>query len=170
MPVYDLPPRDPKTERIHVVVDTPRGSRAKYKYVADSALFALSKMLPLGHYFPYNFGFIPGTRGEDGDQLDVLILLDEPLALGTVIPVRLIGVLKALQTQDGGTLRNDRLIGVVETRQNPAEITDLSQLHPQRLDEIEHFFMSYNQLEGRRFEPDGREGADAANALVDSCC
>lgn len=167
MTVYDLPPRDPTTGRVNVVIDTPKGSRAKYKYVEETSLFALSKMLPQGHYFPYNFGFIPGTRGEDGDALDVLILLEEPLVLGTVIPVRLIGVLKALQTQDGQTVRNDRILGVVETRQNPAEITDISHLHTKRLDEIEHFFVSYNLAEGRRFLPDGRVGAQAAEGLVD---
>ncbi len=167
MPRYDLPPVDAKTGRVNAVIDTPKGSRAKYKYDEATGLFLLSKLLPLGHYFPYNFGFIPGTVGEDGDALDVLLIEDEPLALGCVAPVRLIGVLKAMQTEDGEAFRNDRILAVIETGHNPAEQTDLTQLHPHRLTEIEHFFISYNQMEGRTFTPDGRVGAAAARALLE---
>jgi len=167
MPSYDLPARDPKTGRVHVVIDTPRMSRAKYKHDEDTGLFLVSKLLPLGHYFPYNFGYIPGTKGGDGDPLDVLVLTDEPFALGTVATVRLIGVLKGRQTEEGETVDNHRLLGVFEGRYNPAEVTDISGVHPQQLKEIEHFFISYNQLAGRTFAPNGRDGADAANAMVD---
>ena len=152
--------------RVTVVVDTPRGSRAKYKYDEDHGLMRLSKILPRGLYFPYNFGFIPGTRGEDGDALDVLIVLDEPLALGCVATVRLIGVLKARQTEKGETVRNDRLLGVVETAYNPAELFEIAQLHPRHLEEIEHFFVAYNQAHGRVFTPDGRGGGGEAMAAV----
>ncbi len=152
--------------RIRVVIDTPRGSRAKYKYDEAEGLMLLSKMLPRGQYFPYNFGFVPGTRGEDGDALDVLILLDEPLALGCVATVRLIGILTATQTENGETVRNDRLLGVVETGYNPAEIAEISALHDQHLAEIEHFFIAYNQMQGRTFAPDGRGGAAEAMAAL----
>lgn len=168
MPNYDLPPRDPQTGRIHVIIDTPRLSRAKYKYDEDKGIFMVSKLLPLGHYFPYNFGYIPGTMGGDGDPLDVLVLSDEPFAIGSVATVRLIGVLKGRQTEDGETVDNDRLLGVFEGRYNPAEVSDISGLHDQQLKEIEHFFVSYNQLAGRTFTPAGRGGAAAADAMVDA--
>ena len=167
MPHYDILPRDPNTGCVHVVIDTPRMSRAKYKHDEATGLFWVSKLLPLGHYFPYNFGYIPGTMGGDGDPLDVLVLTDEPFVLGTVATVRLVGILKGLQTEGGETVRNDRLLGVFEGRYNPAEVTDITGLHDQQLKEIEHFFVSYNQLAGRTFTPDGREGAPAANAMVD---
>ncbi len=154
-------------DRIHVVIDTPRGSRAKYKYDEDAGLMRLSKMLPRGLYFPYNFGFVPGTRGEDGDALDVLVLLDEPLALGCVVTVKLVGVLKARQAEKGETVRNDRLLGVVETAYNPAEAGDIGDLPGQMLAEIEAFFVAYNQAQGRIFTPDGRGNAADALALVD---
>jgi hypothetical protein len=84
-----------------------------------------------------------------------------------VSPVRLIGVLRAEQTEkDGKTLRNDRLVGVVETPYNPPEVRALDQLSKQRLEEIEHFFISYNAMEGRRFRPVGRGGPDEAARLV----
>jgi inorganic pyrophosphatase len=69
---------DPDSGLVNVVIDTPRGSRCKYKYDEKTGLFRLAKLLPLGASFPYDFGFVPSTRGEDGDPLDVLVLVDEP--------------------------------------------------------------------------------------------
>lgn len=150
-----------------VIIDTPKGSRGKYKYDEKTGFYRLSKLLPLGACFPYNFGFIPSTRGEDGDALDVLLLMEEPVAVGCVVPVLLIGVLKGKQTETNGrTSRNDRLLAVLDTPYNPPEIRSLDELDKQRLEEIEHFFISYNEMEGRRFEPAGREGPDKAQALV----
>jgi inorganic pyrophosphatase len=152
---------------LNVVIECPLASRVKYKYDEKQGLFLLHKLLPLGATFPYDFGFIPSTRGEDGDPLDVLVLLNEPLAVGCVVPVRLIGVLEAEQTQDGRTIRNDRLIGVVETKVNPAELTSIRQVGEQTLREIEHFFVSYNEMEGRQFRCLGRRDADRALELVE---
>lgn len=154
--------------RINVVIDTPRGSRAKYKYDREAKLFRLSKLLPAGAVFPGNFGFIPGTSGEDGDEFDVLILGDGPLVTGTVVTVRLIGVLNAEQGEDDKTIRNDRLLGVIETHYNPAETRDIDDLHPHHVDELIHFFTAYNQMEGRRFSVIGREGAEAALQRIKS--
>jgi inorganic pyrophosphatase len=152
---------------VNVVIDTPRGSRCKYKYDEKRDLFRLGKLLPLGASFPYDFGFIPSTRGEDGDALDVLVLLEEPVFVGCVVPVRLIGVLQGEQTENGKTIRNDRLLGVVETRYNPPEVRSIEELHKQRFDEIEHFFISYNKMEGRRFRPTGRFGPNRAEELLE---
>ncbi len=165
-PYAALPAHD-ASGQLQAVIDTPKGSNAKYKLDDATGLFRLNKCLPLGAVFPYNFGFIPGTRGDDGDAIDVLVLMDAPVALGVVVPVKLIGVLKAEQTgRDGRVARNDRLLGVLETPYNPPETMDMSTLHPHRLDEIEHFFTSYNRMEGRGFRPLGRDGADAALEIV----
>ena len=83
---------DAKTGLINAVIDTPKGSNGKYKHDQDTGLFHLSKLLPLGAYFPYNFGFIPQTRGEDGDELDILVIMDDPLHIGAVVPVRVVGM------------------------------------------------------------------------------
>ena len=166
-PYSTLPPFDPASGLVNAVVDTPKGSNGKYKLDEATGLFRLSKALPLGAVFPYNFGFIPGTRGGDGDAVDVLMLMDEAVALGAVVPLRLIGVLKAEQTEQGGKVtRNDRLLGVLETPYNPSELGDVSDLHAHRIDEIEHFFKSYNEMEGRSFRPLGRDGAEAAQTVV----
>jgi inorganic pyrophosphatase len=166
-PLNELPALDPDSGRLNVVVDSPKGSRNKYKYDEQHGQWRLSKILPQGMAFPYDFGFIPATRGDDGDPVDVLLLMDEPAFPGCVVPARLIGVLEAEQTEDGKTVRNDRLIAVVETPYNPAEYDSLDEVSRQRLDEIEHFFVSYNQVEGRQFKPLGRQGADSARELLE---
>ncbi len=158
---------DPKTGLINAVIDTPKGSNGKYKHDSETGLFHLGKLLPLGAYFPYNFGFIPQTRGEDGDELDILVIMDEPLHIGAVVPVRIIGVLRSEQTEtDGRTFRNDRILGVLETPHNPPEIRHYRDLSPQRLAEIEHFFLSYNLMEGRAFKNLGRGGPVEAIGLI----
>src|ERR687884_131195 len=106
-----LEPFDPESGDLTLVVETPKGGRNKYKYDEKAGLFRLPKVLPPGSIFPFDFGFVPGTRGEDGDPLDVLVLMDEPAFTGCVVACRLIGVIEAEQsTRDGQMERNDRLI------------------------------------------------------------
>ncbi len=153
-------------ELIHVVIETPKGSRNKFKYEEDLGCFRLNKVLPLGAHFPFDFGFIPSTRAEDGDPLDVLVLMDEPAVPGCIVPARLLGVIEAKQTAKGETARNDRLIAVLETPFNPPEVHSLEEISDNRLAELEHFFVSYNQMEGREFEPIGRHGPERAMELL----
>src|SRR5262245_56075811 len=163
-----LPARDPDSGLVNVVIDTPKGSRNKYKYDKEVGLFRLSKVLPLGSSFPYDFGFIPSTRAEDGDPVDVLVLMDEAAFPGCVLPVRLLGVIEAEQTDQGKTVRNDRLVGRIEPPYNRPELRSLDELSKSRLDELEHFFVSYNQAEGRQFKPVRRRGPSAADGLVEA--
>src|SRR5262249_26353611 len=111
----------PATGLVHVIVDTPKGSRNKFKYDEALGLFRLGKVLPLGSSFPYDFGFIPATRAEDGDPVDILVFADEPTFCGCLVTVRLLGVIEAEQTEKGQTVRNDRLVGIVETPYNRPE-------------------------------------------------
>jgi inorganic pyrophosphatase len=166
-PVNELPAVEPESGRVNVVVDTPKGSRNKYKFDERQGQWRLSKVLPQGMCFPSDFGFLPSTRGGDGDPVDVLLLADEASFPGCVVPARLIGVLEAEQTEGGKTVRNDRLVAVVETPYNPAEYRSLEEVNPQRLAEIEHFFVAYNAAEGRQFRPLARHGADRGRELVE---
>src|ERR1051325_11774742 len=95
---------------LHVIIETPKGSRNKFNYDAGHDLFKLGGVLPAGAVFPFDFGFIPSTLGGDGDALDVLLLMDEPAFPGCLIPARVIGAIEAKQTENGKTERNDRLI------------------------------------------------------------
>src|SRR5438105_12030801 len=162
--LIDLPARKEGSNLVRVVIDTPKGSRNKFKYDEEFALFRLSKLLPVGAAFPYDFGFIPSTRADDGDPLDVLVLTEEGLLPGCVVEVRLAGVIEARQSEigkKGRAERNDRLIGEIETPFNPPTIHSLARLGAKRIDEIEHFFVSYNQVEGKRFEPFALRGPAA---------
>ena len=76
---------DERTGELRVVIETPKGSRNKYDYDPDCDCLELATVLPEGMSFPYDFGFVPSTLGEDGDPLDILILMDAPVVPGCVI-------------------------------------------------------------------------------------
>ena len=94
-PVSNLPPFDRKSGELNVIIETPCGSRNKYSYDEERKLITLSGVLPAGAVFPFDFGFVPQTLGQDGDPLDVLVLMDEPVFPGCLVPCRLIGVIEA---------------------------------------------------------------------------
>jgi len=157
-----IPPREPGSGRVHVVIDTPAGSRNKYKYDQHLNVFRISRVLPPGAAFPHDFGSVPGTRAEDGDALDVLVLHLAPAFPGCLVTVKLIGVLHAEQREGGKLVRNDRLIAAADTPVNPAWLKELRELDKEELRAIEHFFRSYNAFQGRPFEIKSRGGASDA--------
>ena len=167
-PYLHLDPFDAGTKHLNVIVDTPKGSRNKFKYDERSGLFKLSGVLPAGSSFPYDFGFLPSTRGEDGDPLDVLVLMDDPAFAGCLVPARLLGVIEAEQTErTGETMRNDRLIAVAADSITHRRLKSLGTLDGNLVDQIEHFFVSYNEIKGKQFKPIGRFGPTRARRLVD---
>ena len=161
-----IPPREAGSGRINVVIDTPAGSRNKYKYDERLAIFRVSRILPQGAVFPYDFGSVPGTRAQDGDALDVLVVHPAPSFPGCLVTVRLIGVLHAEQRDGGKLIRNDRLIGVIETPVNPARFSELRELDREELRALEHFFSSYNSFQGRAFSIRSRGGASDAMRIL----
>jgi len=161
-----LSPFDSETGDLHVIIDTPKGSRNKFSWDDEKKLFALTGVLPAGAIFPYDFGFIPKTKGEDGDALDVLVLMDEPAFTGCLVPSRLLGVIAARQTEKGKTMRNDRLLAVATDSHTHDHLRSIAEIESKVLDEIEHFFVSYNAAKGKRFRPLGRFGPARARALV----
>jgi len=165
---FDLPAWDSASGMLHVLVDTPKGSPIKFKYDAEKRCYTISHILPPGTTFPFDFGSIPSTLADDGDPLDVLVLMEEPSFPGCLVPVRLIGVLEAEQTQEGRTDRNDRLIGAAGKSRTYRGLEAIEDVPDHLLREIEHFFVSYNEERGRKFEVLGRSGADRAARLVDA--
>ena len=77
-----LAPFDRKTDALQVIIETPKGSRNKYAFDESQGIFLRKRVLPAGMAFPYDFGFVPRTRAEDGDPVDVLVLMDEPAFVG----------------------------------------------------------------------------------------
>src|SRR6185436_14667007 len=105
---------------VNVVIETPKGSRVKYTFDQKTGMLVLKKALPEGMMFPFNFGFIPGTKAEDGDPLDVLIVNEEALVPGCLVKARLVAIISAEQRERGGkTVRNDRLVAMAIGKQTP---------------------------------------------------
>ena len=157
---------DKQSGHLNAIIETPKGSRNKFKYDEQLGLFKLSGTLPVGNVFPFDFGYIPSTKGDDGDPLDILLLMDEPAFTGCLVPAKLIGVIEAEQTEEGKTTRNDRLIAVAADSRNHSDVRFLGDLNSNLLHEIERFFISYNETKGKGFEVLNRLGPERAQKLI----
>jgi inorganic pyrophosphatase len=149
-------------ELFRVVVETPKGSHHKFAFEPELKAFVLRKSLPEGMVFPFDFGFVPKTRGDDGDPFDVLILSDAPLFAGCVVPCRIIGVIEAEQTEKKIRERNDRFVAVADASLEWGDIKDAKDLPPHVIEQTEQFFVSYNKIGGKRFQVLSVLGAKAA--------
>ncbi len=150
-----------------MIVETPKGRRNKFDYDPEFKMFALGGLLPEGLSFPFDFGFIPSTLGDDGDPLDVMILMDEPAHVGCLLDVRLVGVIEAEQVENGKATVNNRLIGVALHSYSHEHIHNLSDINKPILDQVEEFFISYNKSRGKKFKIKGRHGVKRVCQLVD---
>lgn len=97
---------------LRVVIETPKGSRNKFAFNLEVRMFELKKVLPAGMAFPYDFGFVPCTEAEDGDPIDVLVLMDEPACADCSLWCRPIGVIEGEQTDGKKKVRNDRVVAI----------------------------------------------------------
>src|ERR1700722_19643647 len=129
-------------EIIRVIVETPKGSRNKYAFDKDARVFELKKVLPAGMVFPYDFGFLPSTLADDGDPIDVLLLMDEPAFPGILVPSRLIGVIEGEQVEGKKRARNDRLVAIADANHMYQYVKKLNDLPKQFLRELEEFFVN----------------------------
>src|SRR5215471_3515403 len=162
-----MPPFGPKSEYVNAIIETPKGSRTKFKYDEEHGLFMFDKALPIGQSFPFDFGFLPSTKGDDGDPLDVLVLTDEPTFVGCLVHAKLLGVIEAEQTENGETERNDRLIAVpVEAKTGKLSSGAVGHLETELAQRISDFFVVYNELQGKRFKTLGCAGPERAEELI----
>jgi len=147
---------------VRVVVEIPKGSRNKYEYDADLGVIALDRTLYSAVRFPTEYGFIPSTRGTDGDPLDAMVLMEEASFPGCLLRVRLIGVL----TITHSTGSEYKLLSVPVGEPRFAEYNDVSDVPAHLLKEIEHFFEVYKDLEGSTIHSRGWQGASQAQAVL----
>ncbi len=155
-------------DTLHVIIETPKGSRNKFKFEPALGVFELASVLPAGAVFPFDFGFVPNTKGDDGDPVDVLVLMDEPAFPGCVVRSRLIGVIEAEQVErDGTEVENHRLIAVADNSWAHHDIKTIDDVAERLIEEIEHFFVSYNTAKYKTFTPTGRYGPKRARKLVE---
>lgn len=154
---------------ITVIVETPKGSAEKFDYEPEYKAFKLNKIMPAGMVFPYDFGFIPNTKGEDGDPLDVLVLSEFKTFPGCMMDCRLLGAIIARQTErDRSQMRNDRFIAVPSVSHHFDNINSIYDLPQRLLDEMEHFFKAYNEISDKVFDPIERVDADKAFELIEA--
>lgn len=164
---FDLPSFD-GNHKIQVVIETPKGSRNKYSFDPELRIFSLKKVLPAGMTFPYDFGFVPSTKAEDGDPTDVLVLMDEPAFPGCLLKCRMIGIIEGQQGKKKSGERNDRIIAVEEANHSYAHIRHVRELGKKFSKELEEFFVNYHDLEGKKYRILDMKGpAEARRRLED---
>jgi inorganic pyrophosphatase len=155
-------------ELINAIIECPKGSGHKYDYEPEMRCFKLSKILPAGLVFPFDFGFIPDTKGDDGDPLDVIVVSEIQSFPGCCMDCRIIGAIKAEQTErNGDKVRNDRYLAIPDVSQLFKEIKDIDGLPEDIITQIENFFKNYNDQAGKRFEVLERLDAEAAYQLME---
>lgn len=151
-----------------VVVETPKGRRSKFDYDRKIKAFRLKSLLPEGMSFPLDFGFVPSTLCDDGDPLDVMVLGDEPMAVGAVLDVRLVGVIEAEEDEKGRTERNDRLLAVAAVSRLYGSIKTPADLPQDFIENLINFWIQKDRLEGKSFRPLGVRDPVVAIDLVHS--
>jgi inorganic pyrophosphatase len=140
---------------MNIIVETPKGSSIKYHYDMEQNAFAVKRILAAGMLFPFDFGFVPHTKGEDGDALDALLIAEFGTFAGCHISCRLIGCLQAEQTDDNETISNDRYLLVPEASHLYSHVTSIHHLPKALMEELQHFFVAYNKAEGKLFKVTG---------------
>lgn len=150
---------------LRVVVEAPKGSKAKLRYRPRLDLFELQRLLP-GSGYPYDWGFVPGTRAEDGDPLDAMVMYDGHTFPGVVIPSLPIAILNLSEIKAGAPKpqRNDRLIAVPAAQPSPAS---LAELDPTARAELERFFKTAGELAKKEVTILGWGDASEARSAVE---
>jgi inorganic pyrophosphatase len=153
-------------ELVTVIIETPKGSRNKYAFDPEERIFALKKVLPAGMAFPYDFGFVPSTKGGDGDPLDVLVLMDEPAFAGCKLTCRVVGVIEGEQGNKKKTERNDRVVAVEDGNHSYAHVKRIDDLGKPFERELEEFFVNYHRLSGKQYRILALKGPAAGRRCV----
>jgi inorganic pyrophosphatase len=162
-----LPPFDKESGALNIVVETPKNGRIKYKYNEKNGMFQLDKTLPYGFSFPFEFGFVPSTIGGDGDPLDVLVLSDEATFPGCLVLGQVLGVLQGEQREGKKVNRNDRLVAIPLSVKTQEPVIPIKTLDKELISGITKFFISYNEVQGKKFKSLGFGSRQRALDLVE---
>jgi inorganic pyrophosphatase len=144
------------------VIETPRGSRAKFRYDPELQIFTLSKSLLVGLTYPHDWGFVPSTKAEDGDPIDIMVIHDAATSPGLVLTCRVIGVLQIEQQSKNNAERNDRLFAVPRRSHSERGLRDVRDLSKPILEELEKFFVATDELEDKELKIIGWKGPKIA--------
>ncbi len=147
-PVHDIVVPPDHAAYVPAVIEIPRGSRLKYEVDKPTGLLRLDRVLYSAVHYPANYGFIPRTHGDDGDPLDILVLMQEPVEPLTIVRARPLGGLRMTDDMGG----DDKIVAVCIDDPAVAHYTAIGELPPHVMRELDRFFRDYKQLEGKLSE------------------
>ncbi len=158
----ELRPGPKVPETVYMIVEIPKGSRNKYEYNKENGVIVLDRVLYSSLHYPGDYGLIPHTFYDDGDPLDILLMINEPTFPGAVVQARPIGIFRML---DRG-VADDKILAVPATDPLFADYHELKDIPQHFLVEVAHFFEVYKDLEGMRTKPVGWENCESARKEV----
>ncbi len=161
-PWHDIPTGSHPPERVTAVIEIPANERNKYELDKVLGVFRLDRLLHSSVHYPGDYGFLPRTLADDGDPLDVLVIMTEPVFTGCLVDVRPVGVFNLIDRGEN----DEKIIAVPINDPFAEQIHDLGDIPRHALREIEHFFQVYKDLEGTRTESRGFEDRAAAERLI----
>ncbi len=160
--LYDLDPGPDLPELVRVIIEIPKNSSNKYEYDGELGVFRLDRALYSPMHYPGDYGFIPGTLAEDGDPLDIIVMVDEPSFTGCLMEVRPLGVLKMVDAKEN----DQKILGVPNRNPRFESIHTIEQVFPHIRREIEYFFTIYKELQGAKAEMNGWGGPSEARRVI----
>ena len=160
-----LPTGERSPAEVNAVIEISRGQTNKYEYDKQLHVFRLDRNLYSPVHYPGDYGFIPSTLSDDGDPLDVLVLVDAPSFTGCLMTVRPIGMLEMV---DQGK-KDEKILAVGTNNPIYHEVRDYKEIYPHLLLEIEHFFSVYKELEAKTTRISGWKDAAEARKMVSEC-
>lgn len=153
----------PNRPTFDVFIEIPKGSRNKYEYDKEKGVLRFDRMLFSAVHYPSDYGYIPETLALDGDPLDALVLVTEPTFPGCMIEAKPIGLFKMWDEKGP----DEKILSVPLTDPLWNHITELDEVPPHMLKEIEHFFSVYKDLEEKKVGIQGWDGVDAAISTIE---
>jgi inorganic pyrophosphatase len=150
-------------EAMNVIIEIPKGSKNKYEIDKKTGLIALDRVMHTSQDYPFDYGFVPQSLWHDGDPLDAVVLSTYAFAPGILVKARPVAIIHMV---DGGE-RDEKVIAVPCEDPRFEQVRDLADINPHTLREIEHFFLTYKQIQKKTVEINGIEGRSAAEAAFD---
>jgi len=150
---------------VNVIVEIPKGRRSKFEVDKETGLMKLDRYLYSSSHYPGDYGFIPQTLADDGDALDALVMVNEATFPGCLIETRVVGLFR-MQDRNRGDFK---ILGVPDSDPLFAEFQNIDDVPSHFLKEVEHFFLTYKQLEGAEIRSDGWATADDGRREIDAC-
>jgi inorganic pyrophosphatase len=159
---HTLPSGPQVPDRVYCIVEIPKGSRNKYEYSKKTGVIKLDRVLYSPMHYPSDYGLIPQTFAEDGDPLDILVMVNEATFAGCVIEARPVAIFHMLDRGDS----DDKILAVPATDPIFDDYRDMGDVPKHFLNEIAHFFQTYKHLQGIQVTPQGWEDAAQAKAAI----